>query len=66
MLCLRGKSKVISVPKVISLCSEAAETNRPLWYHYRQAYCLSFLQKMLLNEAMFFFVKIWIFAKLLL
>jgi hypothetical protein len=57
-LCLRGKSKVISVPKVRSLCSEAAET-KPMnrlpfdTITAKSTVSLSFLRKMLVNEAMF-------------
>ena len=66
-LCLRGKSEVNPVPKVRSLSTEAAET-KPMnrlpsdTTTAMRTGSLSFLRKMLINEAKFF-VKFWIFAK---
>lgn len=69
-LCLRRKSKVIPVPYVRSHCSEAAEA-QPMnrlpsdTITAKRTVSLYFLRKTLVNKAIFFLVKIWIFAKLL-
>lgn len=69
-LCLRGKSKVISVPKARSICSEAAETkpmNRPPFdtITAKRTVCLSVLSTEDVSKRSKVFVKICIFAKLL-